>query len=672
VKARIFGYETEYGVIIFPGEGKQRVPRRMKIYDYLEYLVSARGKVLQAIYRKKGIFTQNGGLLNYEALQSNFFEGLVETATPECRSAREVALYHEAQTRMLFDVMEELNARAGELEPGFDGTVTLGKSNVDAEGKYFASHENYLVDDEPGGFSKIALFLLVPPMWLLHLLLTIVSFLPLVVAAPFIILFVLVTSFISGLLQNTERFRSQGASMSDFLMNRVLSEEFLINYIALPQGEFAKLLYMPWVFLASRLIMPHAFKRYRSELVPFLVTRTLLSGTGRVHLPQVTSVPGEDEPVKKTIFELSQRARAIRSVCRIYFDDDLRPIIDAREFLMEPLSMLRKKKRLHILFSDTNMSSIGVYLKMGITALIIEMIEAGETFPDLHLADPLQALCDINGDISLKARLPLANGGEMTALQIQKSFLDRAKTYFSAHSPGDREVKELLEKWEYILGCLEITPQLLYRKVDWVTKKDLIEEVLRGRATLTDLAEVAPWISFLIHCGGESVPRQDYPLRYFRGIMGPEASEAFERFLAQRSIGYQEFLDRWRLYYEVLKIDFKFHQLDREGYYYRLQQSELVDRLFDDEEIARAQEEPPASTRASLRGGLIRRYGAASGQQAFEVEKEISQQSRVRIGWNAFYLNWPLGKVSLGDVFNTDQAAVDREIDRKSGSAPVD
>ncbi len=175
----------------------------------------------------------------------------------------------------------------------------------------------------------------------------------------------------------------------------------------------------------------------------------------------------------------------------------------------------------------------------------------------------------------------------------------------------------------------------------------------------------------MIHRCGESVPRQDYPLRYFRGILGPSASDAFERFLTRKSISYHEFLTRWRLYYEILKVDFKFHQLDREGYYYKLKQSDLVDRLFTEEEIARAEEEPPADTRASLRGELIKRYGTTSGQQAFEVEREISQQSRVRVGWNAFYLNWPLGKVSLGEVFNTDQAAVDREIEKRSGPSHI-
>jgi hypothetical protein len=688
VKDRIYGYETEYGVLItekpestgfnvYTGHNSATPPRhearpelkRMRIYDYLEYLISSQMKVLSASYRKKGIFMENGGLFNYEALHSNFLEGLVEMATPECSNPRDVALYHEAQTEILVEIMKDLNRDTASLDPSFEGSIFLGKSNVDAEGKCMASHENYLIYDRPNFFSSLILHLFIPFFWILHLIILGITFLPLIIVAPPIFLISLGGAFLSGLLGSIPRLAPMGNRIKEFIFGHLLGEEFIINFFARYHGDFSRWIFMPWVFLFSTFLLPFVFTRHRAGLTPFLATRSLFCGAGKVAIPVTKKPPAvkkqhrsavSDKPAP--LFHISQRAEAIRSLCRIYFDDIKRPLFDMRDFFLEPLSALRHKKRLHILYSDTNMSSIGVYLKIGITGLILEMIEEGQSFKEVHLADPLKAIKTASDDLSLKEKLPLKNGGAMTALDIQRYYLKKVKDFYSMKEDTEPWVDDLIDKWEYILGCLEITPHLLYRKIDWVTKKDLIEEVLRERSTLKDIAEISEWASYLMSLGGGSACYENPHPEVFKTLLGESAFREFRDFLEVHEIALGDFCDRWKLYFEILKVDFKFHQLDEDGYYYKLLDSRLVDSLFTAEDVDRARRTPPHGTRAQIRGELVKRYGYQADPYGSDGYGEKIVQTKYKIGWNKFYINWPWKKIILNDPFNAEFSSIEKEL----------
>jgi hypothetical protein len=651
VKDRIYGYETEYALLISPAGTGSRAPRRMRIYDSLEFLISSYIRVLAASYRKKGIFLENGGLFNYEALHSNFFEGLVEMATPECGNARDVALYHTAMTQLLSRAVKELNSNISFIDPAFQGTIFLGKSNVDSEGKCLGSHENYLVEERPGFFASLMLHLFVPFFWLTHLLLMAISFLPLIIAGPPILLTSVLGGLLAGILSGIPGLAGAGAKLRDFLFNILLGDEFIINHFARFHGDFSRLIFAPWVAVFSWFLYPLVFTRIRQELFPFLVTRSLFCGSGKVVMP------GNDRPPKKggdkapDIFRISQRAESIRSLARIYFDDARRPIVDMRDFFLEPLTVLKPRKRLHVLFSDTNMSSIDVYLKIGITGLILEMIEEGHTFREACIKDPIVALQITANDLTMRRKIALKNGKSKTALEIQRYYLKEARDFYRSRLPFREEVKDLLDKWEFILNCLEITPQLLYRKVDWVTKKDLIEEVLRGRSSLGELAEIAEWAAYMMRSSTEPIAIDDASAYTYQKRLGSQVFKDFKEFLLSKEMSFEEFSRRWAIYCEILKVDFKFHQVDEDGYYYRLAGSNLVDDLFSTEEIEHAMSNPPPNTRAHIRGELIKKYGhkSESYEQMWYNEKVV--QGKVKIGWNKFYSHWPWKKIQFNDPF---------------------
>ncbi len=97
------------------------------------------------------------------------------------------------------------------------------------------------------------------------------------------------------------------------------------------------------------------------ELVPFLVSRTLISGTGYVN--------------NAGNYELSQRARFIdRSISRDTMGEG-RGIVCTREFDSSG------NRRLHLISGESTMNHGSTFLKIGSTALMIEMLSMGEV-PD--------------------------------------------------------------------------------------------------------------------------------------------------------------------------------------------------------------------------------------------------------------------------------------------------
>src|SRR5207344_2037035 len=68
----------------------------------------------------------------------------------------------------------------------------------------------------------------------------------------------------------------------------------------------------------------------------------------------------------------------------------------------------------------------------------------------------------------------LANGRELSALDIQREYLDRAKRYADTKGVSPLEEKAL-EMWEHCVTGIERDPLSLDREVDWVIKHRLIE-----------------------------------------------------------------------------------------------------------------------------------------------------------------------------------------------------
>ncbi|HEY6742785.1 MAG TPA: proteasome accessory factor PafA2 family protein, partial [Lapillicoccus sp.] len=156
------------------------------------------------------------------------------------------------------------------------------------------------------------------------------------------------------------------------------------------------------------------FQKISDVLIPFLVSRQITCGAGKV----VTSSAGAK-------FCVSQRADHIWEGVSSATTRS-RPIINTRD---EPHADAEKYRRLHVIVGDSNMSETTTLLKLGSADLVLRMIEAGVVMRDMALENPIRAIREISHDITGRKTVRLANGRELSALQIQREYFERALTF---------------------------------------------------------------------------------------------------------------------------------------------------------------------------------------------------------------------------------------------------
>src|SRR5688572_9804925 len=272
------------------------------------------------------------------------------------------------------------------------------------------------------------------------------------------------------------------------------------------------------------------FHRTVEVLIPFLVTRQIYLGAGKL-----------SQTPRGTIYSLSQRAEHIWEGVSSATTRS-RPIINTRD---EPHADAERFRRLHVIAGDSNMSEYATYVKMGTVAAILQMIERDVVFRDLTLENPIRSIRDISHDLTCRKKVRLANGRELSALDVQWEYLDRAMRF--ARSPGfSPQVQRAVDMWEHLLTGLEKDPMTLDREVDWVIKYKVLDRYRCQRGlTMSD-------------------PR-------------------------------------------LAMLDLSYHDVDRgRGVYNMMASKGLVDRIVTDADIANAVRTPPQTTRARLRGEFIR------------------------------------------------------------------
>jgi proteasome accessory factor A len=202
------------------------------------------------------------------------------------------------------------------------------------------------------------------------------------------------------------------------------------------------------------------FGRLAGILLPFLVTRQVICGAGKVL-----------QTPRGAVYCLSRRAGHVWEAVSSATTRS-RPIIDARD---EPRGDAGRFRRLHVVVGESNMSETSTLLKVGATDLVLRMIEAGSIVRDLRLDNAIRAIREVSRDMTGRSRVRLATGRQMSALQIQSEYLSRAKD-FTGRNGLDVISARVLEMWERALGAIEAGDlDLIARQIDWVTKYQLIE-----------------------------------------------------------------------------------------------------------------------------------------------------------------------------------------------------
>lgn len=209
-------------------------------------------------------------------------------------------------------------------------------------------------------------------------------------------------------------------------------------------------------------------------LTPFLVTRPVICGSGRVGLGSAGDRGG---------FQISQRADYIEA--EVGLETTLRrPIVNTRD---EPHADAARFRRLHLIVGDANLLEVSTYLKVGTTALLLWLLERGSVplaLDGLALLDPVGEVRAVSRDLSLTHRLTLADGRAMTALDLQRAYHEVLAQAVERAADGDPQTLDVLARWASVLDRLAVDPMTCARDVEWVAKLRVLEG-LRARDHLT-------------------------------------------------------------------------------------------------------------------------------------------------------------------------------------------
>jgi len=275
--------------------------------------------------------------------------------------------------------------------------------------------------------------------------------------------------------------------------------------------------------------------RIVAGILPFLVTRQIFAGAGKM------GIEGESSQGDPGIYQISQRADFFSVVVSI---DTMnrRPLINTRD---EPHVDASRYRRFHVILGDSNMSEWATAMKIGTTAVVLDLIERGEA-PQLEIAQPVDANKSISRDQTYDWIIELKDGRKISAVDVQRIYLHAARKLW--RDPPDHEHAWILSEWENVLNDLERDPMSTRDRVDWSAKKFLLDALQQDEK----LSWSDPWLQ---------------------------------------------------------SIDLEYHNLDLDrGLYYELLRKGLMHRITTEDEIKVAIFNPPETTRAFFRGRAVARF----------------------------------------------------------------
>jgi len=281
-------------------------------------------------------------------------------------------------------------------------------------------------------------------------------------------------------------------------------------------------------------------------LVPYLVTRQIFCGAGKV---------GSENGTGSCDYQISQRADFFETLIGGQ-TTHTRPIVNTRD---EPHADKERFSRLHVIIGDANMSEVSGWLKVGVTQMVLGLIEDDAFAEDLTLDDPVRSLVEISHDPTVRCKVKLKSGIEMTAIEIQRRYLEVARAHYDGGCDGPADHQKLLATWARVLDGLQHDPMSLGREIDWVIKKRLID---RARS--------------------------------------------------RKSLGWRDA--------RVAQMDFRYHDIEpKKSLYYILEAQGQVDRMLDDARIRHFVTDPPEDTRAYFRSACLKKYRESISHANWDV-----------------------------------------------------
>ncbi|MCA9490295.1 MAG: proteasome accessory factor PafA2 family protein [Myxococcales bacterium] len=468
---RLLGTETEYAIRFRPEEGVTH-PGNQVLFEAIRSAVERRVLTRPCSHVLEAVLTENGGCLYYEVDPSAPDGGLVEGGTPECVAPRQLLVYQKAQDQLLTEAARDAESEL--RDRGLAGELRLLKNCRDAQGHVYGAQESYEVElasgasllawrAAMGGLTALTT-LLTAAWWVVQLVVHGLFAILMLAGVLLVAAFLLVTRTPENRLGRYLRRVGRALDTLDRLETRVMAVVF-----------------SPVVALSALAVRMFAFRPHHQGATAFLASRCVFTGAG-------TLMPDDG-------FGLSEKGPAMRRLWRWTMSPDDRGLYEIGH-LFKPLlpsfrarfgglrlprldldgirGLFRRRLRLQIGLSDANLCEVAEYLKVATTSLVLDLAEAGQLHGAPELADPIAATQVIGGDPTLRAWVPLEHSGNMTGLEIQRWYQERAREWVEQAEVRDLEAWRVVTLWGEVLETLESHPEALFGRVDWITKLHLI------------------------------------------------------------------------------------------------------------------------------------------------------------------------------------------------------
>jgi Pup amidohydrolase len=461
VLRRLLGLETEYAIGVEPRDGATP-PTNAEVYTALRVAIESYVRARPGEGTLQQFFMENGGSFSYESLPWAREAGLVEGATAECRSPSTALLHQRAQDALLVRALpraERLLARDGRA-----ARLSLRKNCRDAEGHVYGAQESYEAElaSGPALWAWRAGLVVLLPVALVSTLATWAMALALVAVMLAVVLPLALLGVVSG--------RVRGSRIYGTLLG-ALGSGWYERVVARPFTTLERLLWepvlRPFFWLAAAL----AFRRIRRDAMAFLVTRPVLTGAGTLDVDGGFGL-SEKGP---SIVGLYRRSVAPGDRC-VWDDGNLCKGVTGLTLLRGRrwTGLFARRQRLQLGLSDSNVTQVAELLKLGTTALVLDLAESGALADLPRLRRPLVALRAVIADPELRARVRWGDE-QLTALQVQRRYWERARQRVRSSATPSLEAAEIVELWGRTLDGLERDPASQVGRVDWVTKRFLLD-----------------------------------------------------------------------------------------------------------------------------------------------------------------------------------------------------
>jgi proteasome accessory factor A len=457
------GLETEYAIRYRPAAGAGR-PTDHQLFSLVAAALADRLPTAVAASDKIGLFLATGGAVWFERARFANQAGLVEGSTPECRGPRQLLICQRAQDRLLAEATHQA---------GSAGDFTLLKNCRDGRGQSYGAQENYEVVLARGWRLALwrAAWTVCYPFALAYMIAVILALLVLILALLLVNLVVATPVY----------FLVWAVTRADKTGRRRLRERLFGRFWVSWRDEdmpwppwveeilfpFLQVALSPVLLLISGVLSFTDQARTQRRLVPFLASRAVLGGSGWL-----------DE---RGNFHVTEKAETRRTVALEIVPDASRPVFAVGHYLKLLLprrgrwrELMAGRQRLQISLGDSNLCEEAEYLRIATTALVLDVIEAGALAPTPALRQPLRAIRRISRDPGLRTAVALRGGGAMTALQLQRWYLDACRRFVDAAAEPPPEAHDVLRRWADVLDRLETDRRSLVGRLDWVTKEYLL------------------------------------------------------------------------------------------------------------------------------------------------------------------------------------------------------